>query len=134
MKVAPFDRDADVRKQLDLAEAYRVTFGEGRHGWPEIFVYAIEVDGEVIESPLPPRLSDDRDIDRSAEFERENRDPHSRKASSQPKTWPYRIVVRPGAKWQILYWALVAHGRPRDLGHTGGSAGPIEDARAAPAA
>lgn len=123
----PHNMLRDVRNDLAEAEKMRVTIKDGRHGWPDIFVYRwIDGAGTKHESACPPMLGNPAHIDTASKVFR------AKNYRSDPQTWPATVdLISPDML--PLYEALASHGRLRDPGHTGASAGEAIDNRRAPA-
>jgi len=123
----PHNMLRDVRHDLAEAERHRHSIPDGRHGWPDIFVYVwIDGEGAKHKSACPPTLGNPAHIDTTAKAV------GSRAYRTEPCTWPAKIELIAPNKLP-LYEALASHGRLRDPGHTGASAGEAIDNRRAPA-
>jgi hypothetical protein len=122
MKVPHYNVNASAIADLASADALRVDFPDGRHGWPTIVQYrwAIESaapDGattlEEIVSSCPPRLAVDTEVD-----------PKFAPGQTERRTYAYKVDIQPGEC--ALYDALAMAGRLRDPRHIGAASGGDE--------
>lgn len=123
--VVLFEVGNEAERLIAQADMLRQDYADGRHGWPAIFVYRWQDATGLREEACPPRLDVPADRDTEIGY-------RQKRASSEPKTWPYETVVAPGML--AHYEALQAAGRLRDPGHLGAASGLAEDLRRAPEA